>query len=316
MTADPIYVGIDISKAALDVCVWPAKEAWRVPYTDDEIGRLVARVQALAPVGIVMEATGKLEHRVAAALAAAGLQVCVVNPRSVRHFARSIGRLAKTDRIDAEVIAHYGAVVRPEPRVLPDAQARELADLLARRQQLVEMITAERSRLGSALPATQQEIRTHIAWLERQLAKQNGDLGGMIRRSPLWRVRDELLRSVPGVGEVTALTLITLLPELGTLGKKQVTALAGLAPFNRDSGMLRGRRTIWGGRARVRTALYMAALTAKKHNPVIKAFYDRLLAAGKAKKVALVACMRKLLVILNAMLRDQRAWNATTQLAA
>ena len=277
---------------------------------------LCARVTALHPTLIVLEATGGYELRAAAALAATGLPVAVVNPRQVRSFARSIGQLAKTDRIDARVVARFAQAVQPEPRPLPDDDTRALEALITRRRQLVGMITAEKTRLDTAPPITRKQIKAHIGWLQRQLAKVEGDSDGMIRRSPIFRAKDDLLQSVPGIGDATSRTLLALFPELGSVTEKEAAALAGVAPINRDSGTMRGRRMVSGGRARVRTALYMAALVGTRHNPILKAFYARLRAAGKPAKVALVACMRKLLIIVNAMVRDGRAWDAARSVAA
>jgi len=260
---------------------------------------------------VVLEATGGREVALAAALATAGLAVAVVNPRQVRNFARAIGQLAKADALDAAVLARFAEVVRPTPRPLPDAQTRELSAVLTRRRQLIAMLTAERQRLGTARPAMRTRIQTHIAWLEQEVADLDGALRDAIRASAIWREQENLLRGVPGIGPTTALTLLAEVPELGRLGRKAIAALVGVAPLNCESGTLRGRRVVWGGRARVRTALYMAALVATRHNPVIRAFYERLCAVGKPKKLALTACMHKLLLILNAMLRDRTPWRAT-----
>jgi transposase len=315
MAAAPVYVGMDVSKATLDVCVSDG-ETWQAPNDDSAMEALCSRIAALHPTLIVMEATGGYELRAAAALAAAGLPVAVVNPRQVRSYARSLGQLAKTDRIDARILARFAAAVEPEVRPLPDTETREIEALITRRRQLVTMITAEENRLSAAPAITRKEIKTHIAWLRRQLAKINATIDHTVRRSPIWRTKDDLLQSVPGIGNTTSSTLLALLPELGTLTGKQIAALVGVAPFNRDSGTLRGRRTVWGGRARVRSALYMAALVGARWNPVLKAFYARLLANGKRPKVALVACMRKLLTIVNAMIRDGRAWDTSSLAAA
>lgn len=310
MTIEPVYVGMDVSKATIDVCVLDG-DTWQVANDDLSMDELRARIASLRPALVVLEATGGYELRAAGALAAGQVPVAVVNPRQVRSYARSVGQLAKTDRIDARILARFAAAVRPEPRPLPDAETRELEALITRRRQLVAMVTAEQTRLEMAAPITRKQIKAHIGWLRRQLAKVDADIDGMVRRSPLWRAKDDLLQSVPGIGDTTSRTLLALLPELGTLDRKQIAALVGLAPFNRDSGTLRGRRRVWGGRARVRTALYMAALVGTRRNPTLKAFYTRLRASGKPAKVALVACMRKLLIIVNAMVRDGRAWDAT-----
>lgn len=270
---------------------------------------LCDRLLEIQPALIVMEATGGYELRTAAALLAAGLPVAVVNPRHVRSYARSIGQLAKTDRLDARLIARFAEAVRPEPRALPDDETRELEALIVRRRQLVSMITAEGTRLTSAPVVTRTQIKAHVGWLRRQLATIDSDIDGKIRHSPIWRAKDDLPRSIPGIGEATSHTLLALLPELGALKEKQIAALVGLAPFNQDSGTMRGKRRIWGGRARVRTSLYMPALVGARWNPILKVFYERLLAAGKPRKVALVACMHKLLIIVNAVIRDGRPWD-------
>ena len=267
-----------------------------------------SRLQALTPALVVLEATGGLELELVGALAAAALPVVVVNPRQVRDFARATGRLAKTDALDAAVLAHFGEAVRPPLRALRDAESLALKALLGRRQQLVTMLVAERNRRGAAVAAVRPRIEAHIAWLEQERSELEDELRQTLQRSPVWRERDQLLRSVPGVGEQLSLTLLAELPELGRLNRRAIAALVGVAPFNRDSGRLRGRRTIWGGPARVRAMLYMGALSASRHNPVIRDCYQRLLAAGKPKKLALTACMRKLLVILNAMLKHHTPW--------
>jgi transposase len=304
----PCFVGIDVSQTQMEVATRPPTAAWQAPNDPEGIAQAVARLRELAPALVVLEATGSLQVPVAAALGTAGLPVAVVNPRQVRDFARATGKLAKTDRLDAQVLALFAERVRPTPRPLPDAQTQELASLLARRRQLVEMLTAERNRLRTALPPVRSGIQEHVAWLQQRLHELDGILGAAVRASPIWREQDDLLQSVPGVGPVLSCTLVAALPELGTLTRRQIAALVGVAPLNRDSGSLRGRRTVWGGRAQVRRALYMAALAATRFNPVIRAFYQRLLAAGKPKKLALTACMRKLLTILNAMLKHRTPW--------
>jgi len=308
MTQAAIFIGIDVSKAQLDIAVRPTGETWSVPHDDAGLDTVVARLQPLRPTMIVVEATGGWELRVAGALAAATLPVAVINPRQARAFARTTGQLAKTDRLDAQVLARFAEAVRPTPRPLPDEAAQELTSLLTRRRQLVDMLTAEKNRLGQARGQVRAQIRTHMTWLERQITARDTDISTLVRHSPLWRERDELLQSAPGVGPVFSTTLLGELPELGTLSRQQIAALVGVAPLNHDSGTLRGLRTCWGGRASVRAVLYMATLVATRCNPVIRACYVRLLAAGKAKKVALVACMRKLLTILNAMLKHRRPW--------
>jgi transposase len=305
------FVGIDVSKAVLDIAVSPTAEAWTVSNSEAGTRDLVERLRLLAPTLIVLEATGGLERRAVAALAGAGLPVVAVNPRQVRDFARATGRLAKTDAIDAAVLAHFGDRIRPEVRPHRDADTQELEALVVRRRQVVDMITAEKNRLGAEPPSKRVKtaIGKTIKWLEKQLEEIDSDLDQAVRNSPAWREKDELFRSVPGVGKVLSRTLLSLLPELGQVSNKQIVALVGLAPFNRDSGTQRGRRCIWGGRAHVRAVLYMCALTASRFNPVIRAFHARLIAAGKLPKVAFVACMRKLLTILNAMARSKSPWS-------
>jgi len=308
MTATPVFVGIDISKAHVEVAVRPAGSPFTVPYDDAGMALVVERLSALAPVGIIMEATGGLEVVLAGALATAGLPVVVVNPRQVRDFARATGRLAKTDALDAQILAQFAEAVRPACRPLPDASTQQLAALITRRRQLVEMLTAEKNRRGRAPRGLRSQIQTHIDWLAQHVTQLDQDLTTAVQASPIWREHEELLRSVPGIGPVVTRTLLAELPELGTLTRQQIAALVGVAPRNRDSGTFRGKRTIWGGRATVRAVLYMGALVAARHNAVLKAFYQRLRGAGKAPKVALTACMRKLLTILNAMLKHRTPW--------
>jgi transposase len=308
MPQGSIFVGIDVAKAHLDIALRPTAEGWRVANDDPGITPLVARLRDLQPVLIVLEATGGLEVPVTAALSAAGLPVVVVNPRQARDFAKATGRLAKTDALDAHGLAHFAEAVRPAQRPLPDAQTQALSAQLARRRQLLDMLTAEKNRLGSAPRTIQADIQAHITWLERRLTDLNDDLGKAIRASPVWREQDDLLQSTPGVGPVLSHTLVADLPELGSLSRQQVAALVGVAPLNRDSGTLRGKRTVWGGRAQVRAVLYMSTLVAVRYNPVLQRFYERLRRAGKAPKVALTACMRKLLTILNAMVKHRTPW--------
>ena len=303
-----VFVGIDVSQARLDIAVRPGAP-FSIAHTESAFATLVEQLRALSPTLIVLEATGGMEIPLTSALATAGLPVVVVNPRQVRDFAKASGHLAKTDALDAQVLAQFAEVMRPQPRPLPDAETRALAAQLTRRRQLVEMLTAEKNRLLSASSTIRKRVRTHIVWLERELEHTNTDLAEAIRQSPVWREKDELLRSVPGVGPVVTSTLLASLPELGTLTNKQIAALVGVAPLNRDSGTLRGRRTVWGGRAQVRAVLYMSAIVAARFNPVIRTFYQRLCRAGKAKKVALTACMRKLLVILNTMIKHRTPWH-------
>jgi transposase len=306
----PLFVGIDVAKAHLDIAVRPGGEQWRAPHDEPGIGALVGRLAALGPTLVVLEATGGREVGLVAALVAAGVPTAVVNPRQVRRFAQAVGQLAKTDALDAQLLARFADVVRPTPRPVPDAQAQQLSALLARRSQLVTMITAERQRFGTAVPAVQVRIRAHLRWLEAELADIDTQPHDAVQASPAWREREDLLRSVPGIGPTTAFTLLADLPELGSQGRKAIAALVGVAPLACDSGTLRGRRLVWGGRARIRSALYMATLVATRFNPVIRAFYLKLCAAGKPKKVALVACMHKLLLILNASLRQGSPWSA------
>jgi transposase len=306
-----VVVGIDVAKAWLDVAIRPSGDQRRVGNDAAGIAAAVTWLQAVGARVIVVEATGGYEAPLVAELSVAALPVAVVNPRQVRDFAKATGRLAKTDRLDAQVLAHFGEAVRPTPRPLPDEAALALAALVERRRQVVAMRTAEENRLGATRVAlVRDRIRAHLAWLEADLKEVDEDLRRRLRASPLWREQDDLLQSVPGIGPIISLTLLADLPELGRLSHGQIAALVGVAPLNRDSGTLRGRRTVWGGRRAVRTALYMGTLRATRCNPVIQAFYERLLAAGKAKKVALVACMHKLLILLNAMLKHQTPWQA------
>jgi transposase len=311
-----VFVGVDVSKARLDVAVRPAGGVWAV--TNDEAGfaTLVGRLKPLEPRLVIVEATGGYQAPLVAALTVAGLAVAVVNPRQVRDFGRATGQLAKTDVLDAEVIARFGEALKPEPRPMPDAETQALQGLVVRRRQLVEMITAESNRLATALHPVRRDIEEHIAWLRRRLKDVDDDLYGAIKKSPLWRVKEQILRSAPGIGRVSTCALVAQVPELGRLNGRKISALIGVAPFNRDSGTLRGKRAIWGGRAAVRHTLYMATLTAIRTSPTIRAFYDRLIAAGKPSKVAHVACMRKLIIRLNAMLRDGTTWTENVQVTA
>ena len=306
---EQVFIGIDVAKDRLDVHVRPSGEAFAVARDGEGQAALVDRLRAVAPRLIVSEATGGFEQVVAGALGAAGLPIAVVNPRQIRDFARALGRLAKTDRIDAETIALFAERVQPELRPLPDAEARLLGELVARRRQVIEMIVAEgnRARLLESR-RLKKRIERHRSALQDELSKIDSEIDDTIRGTPIWRENEDLLKSVPGVGNTLARTLLAELPELGSLGRRQIAALVGVAPFNRDSGTLRGKRTVWGGRATIRASLYMAALVASRFNPVIARFYRRLLAAGKPKKLALTACMRKLLIILNAIIREQRPW--------
>ena len=302
------FVGIDVSKDHLDVAVGTEGQGWQVSQTDEGMDELVERLKAISPRLVVLEATGGLEMACAAAMATGGIPAVVVNPRQVRDFARATGKLAKTDRLDARVLARFAQAVRPEIRPLPDAETRMLSDIVARRRQVVGMVTAEKNRLHTAHPPVRDDVLQHIAWLEDNLSKLDKTLDESVRKSPLWREKNDLLRSVPGVGPVLSMSILSDLPELGQLDRRQIAALVGVAPINRDSGAFRGKRAVWGGRARLRAALYMGTLVATRYNPIIRVFYERLCAAGKTKKVALTACMRKLLVLLNAMVKHSTLW--------
>lgn len=303
------YIGIDVSKATLDIAALPEGESWTVTNDDPGLAELTPRLVARAPALVVLEATGGFETLAAITLAHAGLPVAVVNPRQVRDFAKAMGRLAKTDALDAGTLADFAQRIRPEPRPLPNESALLLESLLTRRRQIVEMLTAEKNRLGFAQGPVKRDISQHIRWLEKRLVDVDRDLQDAVTASPLYQAKADLLRSVPGVGQVTTLTLLATLPELGQLSRHQIAALVGVAPLNRDSGTMRGKRMVWGGRAPVRAVLYMATLVGLKHNPVIRTFYERLRAAGKPFKVATTACMRKLLTILNAMLHQNQRWD-------
>jgi transposase len=308
MTEEAIYVGVDIAKRTLDVAISDSSEVRQFSNDDEGIHMAVRYMAEFKPTGIILEATGHLEMPLAAALQAEHLPVAIVNPRQVRDFARATGVLAKTDALDAHILALFGARIKPEIRPLPDKKACDMGRLLARRRQLVGMITAEHNRLLQASRDIRPGIKSHIVWLKEALCKVDNDLEQGIRSSHSWCVKDNLLKSVPGIGKVVSTAILIELPELGELNRRKIAALVGVAPLNRDSGTMRGRRTVWGGRIRLRTALYMATLVASRRNPIITAFYRRLLDAGKAKKVALVACMRKLLTIVNAMMRSMTVW--------
>lgn len=317
MPEQPNWIGIDVSKAELEGVVRPSGTRWQVRHDAAGIDALVERCVALAPERIVLEATGGFELDVAAALAAKQLPVVVVNPRQVRDFARATGQLAKTDRLDAAVLAHFGEAINPDVRPLPDATARALSMLVGRRRQLQDMLLAEQQRLLSAAvqdapQPLRDELSEHIAWLRRRLQQVDDELNQQMRSRPVWRERENLLRRIGGIGPIVSATLLSQLPELGQLDRKAVAKLVGVAPLNRDSGTLKGVRHSWGGRAAVRAVLYMAALVATRHNPQIRTFYQRLLAAGKPRKLALVACMRKLLLICNAVLRNHSLWSPAT----
>lgn len=313
MNSNEIFVGIDVSKAALDMALLSEKGGEPLQHCDtnseEGIQEVTKRLKKVSPALVVLEATGGLEVPLAGALGATGIPVAVVNPRQVRDFAKAKGILAKTDSIDAAVLAMFAEAIRPTPRPLKDEQMQELDALVTRRRQLVDMLTAEKNRLSRAPKRVQKNIKAHIHWLKKRLDEVNKDLDKAVKTSPLWREKDELIQSTPGVGPVLSITLLADVPELGILNRRQIAALVGVAPFNRDSGTLKGKRTVWGGRANVRSVLYMATLAAVKHNPVLKAFYRRLRDAGKKPKVALTACMRKLLTILNSMIKTSTPWD-------
>ena len=311
------WIGIDVSKATLDVAVQPSGAQWSVANRAAPIEALVEQLTAVGPARIVVEASGSYETPLVAALASAQLPVVVVNPRQVRDFARATGQLAKTDRIDAQVLARFGEAIRPELRPLPDATTRAVRALVSRRRQLQDMLTAEQHRLVTAAvqdapEPLRDQLAEHIQWLRQQLAEVDDDLQRLMQASPVWRAREDLLRTIPGIGPVTSATLLSHLPELGQLDRKAIAKLVGVAPLNHDSGTLHGRRRIWGGRAAVRAVLYMAALVATRHNPSIRRFYERLRAAGKPGKVALVACAHKLLLLCNSVLRSGTPWRPVT----
>lgn len=301
------FVGIDVSKARLDVSVRPSGERRQFSQVDG-LGELAEFVVSVGARLVVMEATGGLEAPCAAAIAAKGVPVAVVNPRQVRDFARATGKRAKTDGIDSDVLAFFGEALQPAPTKLSDVATRELEEAVSRRAQLVGMIAMEKNRLAQSSKAMRKNIERHITWLQRRVKDLDSDIGKRVRESPIWREKEDLLRSIPGFGRVVATVLLTSLPELGTLDRRKIAALVGVAPFNRDSGTLRGPRRVAGGRADVRTVLYLAALSATRFNPLIRDFYSRLLARGKAKKAALVAAARKLLIQANAVLRDKKPW--------
>jgi transposase len=303
------YIGIDVSKERLDVAVLPSGLKWQFSNDEAGMGKLLVKLTKQSPTLIVMEPTGGFEAPLAGVLAAEGLPVAIVNARQIRDYARAVGKLAKTDSLDAMVIAEFAQKVEPEVRPLRDAENQGIKDLVSRRRQLMEMLTSEKNRLAIARKVIKPNIMAHIKWLTQELENLDRNLRQQIEASPIWREKDDLLRSIPGVGKVTSTTLLADLPELGTLNRREIASLAGVAPFNQDSGTMRGKRRIWGGRTAVRAALYMAALVGTRYNPVIRAFYIRLLEKGKPKKVALVACMRKLLTILNAIIRYRKAWD-------
>jgi len=310
MKSQDLYIGIDVSKTRLDVAVYPTGESWQAYNGPESIAAVIQKIKALAPQRIVLEATGGLETLLTVCLAAEQLPVVVANPRKVRQFARALGRLAKTDRIDAHVLARFGHGTQPEVRALPDEQARQLATLLTRRRQLINMRTAEKNRLKIMPSTVQPSIKEHIRWLEQQLTELDDDLDVRIKASPIWSAKLRILQSFKGIGPVTAVTLVANLQELGQINRKEISALVGVAPLNNDSGRKHGKRCIWGGRAQVRAVLYMAALSAIRYNPAIRDFHKRLIKAGKAPKVAIVACMHKILIIVNAMIKSGTLWQA------
>jgi transposase len=303
------YVGIDVSRDSLDIAVIPGDEVWHETNDEEGVNRIIEKLLELSPERVILEPTGGLEYPLVERLCAADLPVAPINPRQVRDFARSMGRLAKTDKLDALVLARFGEALKPPIRALPDAVTREIKALLLRRRQLQEMLIAENNRLLSARIKLRPQIKEHIEWLKRALDGIDQDLAGQVGSEPVWKAKEEFLRSAPGVGRVLSVTLLGDLPELGKISGKEISALVGVAPFNRDSGQMRGKRVIWGGRDHIRKVLYMATLAATRFNPVIETFYKRLIAAHKPKKVALVACMRKLLTILNAMVRHGTYWD-------
>jgi transposase len=304
------FVGVDVSKATLDICITPSGHALHVSYDEVGVSQIVSTLKEAGPTLIVLEATGGLEVRLASELAAVGLPVAIINPRQARDFAKATGRLAKTDQVDAAMLAEFARAIRPQARPLKDADTRALDDMVNRRRQLIAMRVQEALRLGTAASKPlQKSLNKHITWLDKQIAEVDGDLNKRLRESDVWRTKDDLLRAIPGVGAVTSLTMLAKCPELGTLNRREIAALTGVAPMANDSGTHRGKRFVWGGRADVRAVLYMATISAIRCNETIKAFADRLKQAGKPAKVVIVACMRKLLTIMNAMLKNNAAWN-------
>lgn len=307
-----MFVGIDVSKATLEVRIEPLGESFQVANDDEGIKALCARVQKFDVTLIVMEATGGLEMRAASELGARGLPLAVVNPRQVRDFAKASGQLAKSDRIDTQVLCGFGRAIRPAARPIKDELTQQLDDLVTRRRQLVDMRVQETARLHTASKVQAKSLKAHIAWLDKRIKQVESDLGTSLRNSDAWRVKDDLLQSIPGVGEITSRSVLSRCPEIGQLTRRQIAKLVGIAPLNNDSGKHRGERHIWGGRADVRSVLYMATVSAKRCNPVIRAFAEKLERAGKRYKVLMVACMRKLLTIMNAMIKDNTPWNPKT----
>lgn len=304
-----IFVGIDVSKSWLDIAIHESEINWRAENEDAGISSLVKRLKKMQPTLIVLEATGGYEMQLVAELVHAKLPVVVTNPRKVRAFARSTGKLAKTDKLDAKLLAHFAAAIRPTIRPMPSDEEEQLTGLLVRRRQLVDMLIVEKNRLHTVRPALREDIREHLTWLQAKLSKLDEEIDRFLKSSSLWIEKDAILRSTPGVGRVTSCTLLAMLPELGTLNRQEIAALVGVAPVNKDSGRKQGKRRVYGGRATVRSVLYMAAMAAKRYNPRIKKFYEELLCRGKEKMVALTACMRKLIVILNAMIRTNQPWH-------
>lgn len=309
MTQDRKVVGIDVSKKALDCAAVPLKASMQFANEEAGIAKLLSWLREIEPDLVIMEASGGYETAVATALIGALFRMAIINPRQVRDFAKATGRLAKTDRIDAQVIAEFGVAVNPHVRALPDEDTRALQSLLARRSQLVAMRTQERNRLAQASTAMRVQIKDHIAWLDEAIRRCDIDLTAKLRSSPVWKAKEDLFRTMPGIGPINSRMFMACLPELGQLNRQKICALVGVAPFNRDSGLFKGKRCIWGGRAQVRDALFMAALTAKRCNPIIRTLYERLTARGKPHKVAMVACMRKMLIILNTMAKNNAPWN-------
>lgn len=308
MKTKPVFVGIDISKDRLDTFIRPEGTFFSEPYTDRGIGSLVERLAELQPEVVLLEATGGYETQIVAALAHAGLPVVLMNPRQVRDFAKATGRLAKTDSLDAKVLAHFAEAIHPEPRLLPDEEQRELGALMSRHCQLVEMIVMEKNRGHTTTKTVKAHIEAHLSWLDAELEIVDKHLDEFIKTNPSLKRRVEIVKSVPGVGPALSKALVSYLPELGRISHKQIAALVGVAPFNSDSGTYKGKRIVWGGRKQIRNILYMGALVGIRYNSTIRAFYQRLVAAGKLKKIAITACMRKLLVILNAMVRSDTLW--------
>ena len=305
---DPI-IGIDVSKETLDVAVIPSNEETTVANNETGCRELIVLFKTLRPKLIVLEATGGLQNLVAGMLVAEGFPIAVINPRQIRDFAKASGKLAKTDRIDAKIIARFGEAIKPEPRHFKDEDSQSLTALITRRRQITDMLTAEKNRLGSSHESVKKDIRETISWLEKRLADINNGLSRTLDENIVWKEKGNILTTCKGIGKVVSSTMLCSLPELGSLNRREIGALVGVCPFNRDSGKMRGKRAIFGGRATVRAMLYMAVLSARRFNPAIKTFYDRLIKAGKLPKVAMVACMRKLLTVLNAMLKNMQKWD-------